>query len=146
MDMTLAIFAYCKNCSSLIQIRTLFATPQERESDPGLSSKDIFPLRIVCPECKRWYAYSESDLVLGEPQKLSQIKAPDLISVIFEISCDQEGCTSLTKWYVSTKQGLISSDLKQCLFSAIPEIECKNHHSLLKALREGLCRTRILYD
>jgi hypothetical protein len=146
MDMTLAIFAQCRNCSNLIQIRTLFAIPQEKENDPGLLPKDIFPLRIVCPECRHWFAYSESDLVLGQPQKLSRTKELDPVCVIFENSCGWEGCTSLTKWYVSTKPGLLPDELKQSLFSGIPEIECENRHSLLKALREGRYRTRVPYD
>ena len=89
-------------------------------------SEESFPLRIVCPQCVHWYAYSEGEIESCETQ-MAQIEEPDVDYLAVEIKCAVEGCESRTTYYAV---GTMSPYAQRLVFCAVPQITCLNGHPL----------------
>jgi hypothetical protein len=131
---TIFVCVECKNqelvChSSGFYFRIHFSCSNlpETESDLPRLSKESFPLRIVCPQCGHWFAYSEGEIESGQTRTSSQTEEPDVDYLAVEIKCAVEGCESLTKYYAV---GKMSPHAQRFVFCAVPQITCLNGHLL----------------
>jgi hypothetical protein len=123
----------CKNQeqvshSSGYYFRIHISCPNHSETESGLPHlpKESFPLRIVCPLCVHWFAYSENEVESCE-SRTSQTEEPDVDYLAVEIKCTVEGCESLTTYYAA---GKMSPDAQRLVFSAVPQITCLKGHPL----------------
>jgi hypothetical protein len=131
---TIFVYVECKNLeqvchSSGFYFRIHFSCSNLPETTSGLPqlSKDSFPLRIVCPQCGHWFAYSEKEIESGQTRISSQTKKPDVDYLAVEIKCAIEGCETLTTYYAV---GKMSPYAQRVVFCGVPQITCLNEHSL----------------
>jgi hypothetical protein len=124
----------CKNVeqvyhSSGYYFRVHISCSRLRETESGLPrlSKESFPLRIVCPECVHWFAYSEEEIESCQTRTSFQTEEPDVDYLAVEITCAVEGCKSLTTYYAV---GKMSPHAHRLVFCAVPQITCLNGHPL----------------
>src|SRR5580700_5571797 len=111
----------------------------ETESDRPRLSKEDLPLRIVCPQCAHWYAYSEGEIESGQTQTSSRTEESDVSYFAIEIKCAVEGCESLTTHYAV---GKITPYAQRLAFSAIPQITCLRGHPLKE--EDRLFRVKVI--
>jgi hypothetical protein len=130
------VFA-CVECKNLKQVchssgfyfRIHISCPNlsERENRLPRLAKESFPLRIVCPQCLHWFAYSEAEIESCQTRVSSQREDRDVDYLAVEIKCAVEGCESLTIYYAV---GTMSAYAQRLVFCALPQITCVNMHPL----------------
>jgi hypothetical protein len=142
---TISVCVQCKNQeqvyhSSGFSFRIHISRPNRSETGslPWLS-KDSFPLRIVCPECAQWFAYTETEIESLRTQVSSQTENQEIDYLTVEIKCAVEGCESLTTYYAV---GKMSPCAERLVYRAVPQITCVNGHSLKE--EDGLFRVSSL--
>src|ERR1039457_5440140 len=133
----LATIFVCVECKNLEQVchssgfyfRIHFSCSSLPETESGLPrlAKESFPLRIVCPQCVHWFAYSEGEIESGQTRMSSRTEEPNVDYLAVEIKCALEGCEHLTTYYAV---GKMSSYAQRLVFCAVPEITCVNGHPL----------------
>ena len=98
------------------------------ETENGLPrlSKESFPLRIVCPQCVHWFAYSEEEIESCQT-RIFQREEPEIDCLAVEIKCTVESCESLTTYYAV---GEMSPYAQRLVYCAVPHITCLNGHLL----------------
>jgi hypothetical protein len=134
---TLATLFTCVQCKSQEQVyhssgfyfRVHISCSNAPATETGLPrlSKDSFPLRIVCPQCVHWFAYSEAEIESCRSGTSAQTEEPDVDYLAVEIKCTVEGCESLTTYYAV---GKMSPYAQRLVFCAVPPITCLNGHLL----------------
>jgi hypothetical protein len=126
------IVVHCKNPGCSYTILLSFSIPLEKtEVQPPLPM-EIFPLHVVCRECRHWYVYSALDAEWGgypTPPQLMVHDGPIYWTV--EITCGVPGCDSLTRWQIRDDQGKLAADVANLVLTATPMIVCQQGHSLL---------------
>lgn len=130
---TLFTCVQCKNLeqvchSSGFYFRIHISCSNLPETESGLPrlSRESFPLRIVCPQCAHWSAYSEVEIKSCQTAS-SQTAEPGVDYVAVGIKCAVEGCASLTTYYAV---GKMSPHAQRLVFCAVPQITCLNGHSV----------------
>ena len=131
---TMFVCVECKNLEQMCHscgfyFRIHFSCPNLPETESALPrlSKESFPLRIVCPQCVHWFAYSEGEIESCQTRISSQTEEPGIDYLAVEITCAVEGCKSLTTYYAV---GKMSAYAQRLVFCAVPQITCVNGHPL----------------
>jgi hypothetical protein len=117
----------CHSSGFYFPIHISCSNLSETESGLPRLSKESFPLRIVCPQCVHWFAYSEGEIESCQTRISSQTEEPDVDYLAVEIRCAVEGCESITTYYAVEK---ISPCAQRLVFCAVPQITCLNGHLL----------------
>jgi hypothetical protein len=124
----------CKNVQQLYHSSGYYfgvhiSCSRVRQTENGLPrlSQESFPLRIVCPQCAHWSAYSEGEIESCQTRTSFQTEEPDVDYVAVEITCAVERCKSLTTYHAV---GKMSPYAQRLVFCAFPQITCLNGHPL----------------
>jgi hypothetical protein len=136
MSMEQRIIVACKNPQCAYMISLPYSIPLEKTEFQPPMPTEIFPLRVVCPKCEHWYAYSAVEAEWSVFPILSQREdklCPT--SWILEVACEAPQCESLTRWHIRDDEGLASTDAALRLFHAKPQVVCEVGHPLLGTTR-----------
>jgi hypothetical protein len=129
MPVEYRVVVHCKLPQCCYTISLPYSIPEGKNAVPRVIPTELFPLRVVCPECEQWFVYLVGEAQWGGFPTRGQIAEKSLpTSWIVDAQCGVQNCDSLTRWYVTDDSGIAFAGaadvLRRC--KAI----CEHGHSL----------------
>lgn len=119
----------CSHCRE--QIRFPYPTQREPSANQPRLPTDTWHIMLLCCWCGQWFGVRGRDVNMAQPQ--TGVRNRWLHSLSFyEITCEcvQKGCAVQTKWFVSTTDTLIESEVRKAFEKSNPVPTCEKSHAL----------------